>query len=65
RLRSLLITGAQTMEEWLSALDTDGEDYTLGLDRLGLQQAFDLFFQTLSEIGGFEGSEVEEMVRTC
>ncbi|KDQ59806.1 hypothetical protein JAAARDRAFT_126581 [Jaapia argillacea MUCL 33604] len=66
RLRSLLITGTQTMEEWLSALDTDGEDYTLGLERLGLQQGFDdLFFRTLSEIGGFEGSEVEGMVGTC
>lgn len=56
RLRSLLIAGTGTMEEWLVELDTGGLDYELELERLGLQQGFeDLFSRTLAEMGSFEG----------
>ncbi|KAH7905477.1 hypothetical protein BJ138DRAFT_1164679 [Hygrophoropsis aurantiaca] len=56
RLRSLLITGTASLEEWLTGLDTGGEDYQLALERAGIQQSFDdLFSLTLAEMGSFEG----------
>lgn len=70
RLRSLLIGGTSNMEEWLTGLDTGGEDYEVSLERLGLQQGFDdLFASTLSEMGFLHGSVAlegpEGMEGTC
>ncbi|TFK45528.1 hypothetical protein OE88DRAFT_1669119 [Heliocybe sulcata] len=66
RLRSLLVTGTERMEEWMEELDTQGEDYTTALERLGLQQGFDdLFVNTFSEIGGLSGIDPEGMTGTC
>ncbi|KZT18828.1 hypothetical protein NEOLEDRAFT_1079271 [Neolentinus lepideus HHB14362 ss-1] len=66
RLRSLLVTGTERMEEWLEELDTEGEDYNTALERLGLQQGFDdLFVSSLSEMGGFSGTDPEGMTGTC
>lgn len=57
RLRSLLIGGTSNMEEWLTGLDTGGEDYELFLEQLGLLQGFDVLFSgTLSEMGYLHGS---------
>ncbi|KAF8835778.1 Nucleotidylyl transferase [Paxillus ammoniavirescens] len=54
RLRSLLVTGTEGLEEWLSGLGTPGEDYQLALARAGLMQGFDdLFAVTLAEMGDF------------
>ncbi|ETW85079.1 hypothetical protein HETIRDRAFT_311022 [Heterobasidion irregulare TC 32-1] len=53
RLRSLLVTGTGTMEEWMESLDTEEEDYNSALERLGLQSGFDqLFFRSLTAMGG-------------
>ncbi|EPQ50734.1 hypothetical protein GLOTRDRAFT_50251 [Gloeophyllum trabeum ATCC 11539] len=66
RLRSLLITGTERMEEWLEDLNTEGEDYTTALERMGLQQGFeDLFLGTLNEMGGLKGNDPEGMTGTC
>ncbi|KIK96675.1 hypothetical protein PAXRUDRAFT_825694 [Paxillus rubicundulus Ve08.2h10] len=49
RLRSLLVTGTEGLEEWLG---TPGEDYQPALARAGLMQGFDdLFTMTLAEMG--------------
>lgn len=56
RLRSLLVTGTAQLEEWLTGLETGGEDYRGALERVGLQQSFDdLFERTLAEMGGLAG----------
>jgi len=68
RLRSLLITGTAGLEEWLTGLDTNGEDYQLVLQKAGLLQGFDdLFSGTLSEMGAYYSSEndVAGMEGTC
>lgn len=68
RLRSLLISGTATMEEWLVALDTGGQDYDMVLETLGLQQGFDdLFSGTLAEMGSLGGvmNLPEGMEGTC
>jgi hypothetical protein len=68
RLRSLLITGTAGLEEWLTGLDTNGEDYQLALQSVGLLQGFDdLFSGTLSEMGTYDGSanDVAGMEGTC
>ncbi|KAI0085946.1 hypothetical protein BDY19DRAFT_386590 [Irpex rosettiformis] len=68
RLRSLIIGGTSTMEEWLVELDTGGQDYDLVLQTLGLQQGFDdLFAGTLAEMGSFSGimNMPEGMTGTC
>ncbi|KAI0344982.1 hypothetical protein BDW22DRAFT_1353801 [Trametopsis cervina] len=57
RLRSILISGTATMEEWLVELDTAGEGYDVVLSTLGLQQGFDeLFAGTLAEMGSLNGA---------
>ncbi|GJE88097.1 hypothetical protein PsYK624_041800 [Phanerochaete sordida] len=70
RLRSLLIGGTARLEEWLTELDTahPDADYTVVLERMGLQQGFDdLFAGTLTEMGSFGGavSVPEGMEGTC
>ncbi|OJT02027.1 hypothetical protein TRAPUB_7561 [Trametes pubescens] len=70
RLRSLLISGGDGLEEWLEGLDTRGEESVeVTLERLGLEQAFnELFGGTLAEMGSLGGSEVNDprgMIRTC
>lgn len=70
RLRSLLISGGDGLEEWLEGLDTRGEEsLEVTLERLGLEQAFnELFGGTLAEMGSLGGSEVNDprgMVGTC
>ena len=53
RLRSLLITGTAQLEEWLTGMENEGEEYQGVLERAGLQQSFDdLFERTLAEMGG-------------
>jgi soluble cytochrome b562 len=57
RLRSLLVTGTAELEEWMTGLNTSGEDYQIALQRAGLLQGFDdLFSVTLSEMGTYDGS---------
>jgi hypothetical protein len=57
RLRSLLVTGTAQLEEWLTGVDKDGEEYQGALERVGLQQSFDdLFERTLAEMGGLAGA---------
>ncbi|KAI0373143.1 hypothetical protein BV20DRAFT_938258 [Pilatotrama ljubarskyi] len=70
RLRSLLISGTDSLEEWLEGLDTRGEaSVEITLQRLGLEQSFnELFSGTLAEIGSLVGSEVNDprgMIGTC
>ncbi|KIJ63354.1 hypothetical protein HYDPIDRAFT_92540 [Hydnomerulius pinastri MD-312] len=68
RLRSLLVTGTAGLEEWLSGLGTNGEDYQLALERAGLMQGFDdLFTVTLAEMGSLSGSSNDPagMEGTC
>lgn len=70
RLRSLLVTGTASMEEWLVALDPHQpeDDYTTVLENLGLQQGFDdLFTGILAEMGSLDGSmnKPEGMIGTC
>ncbi|KAI8974242.1 hypothetical protein BD414DRAFT_424490 [Trametes punicea] len=70
RLRSLLISGTDSLEEWLEGLDTAGEgSFEMTLQRLGLEQAFnELFAGTLTEMGSLGGSEVNDpsgMIGTC
>ncbi|KAI0628812.1 hypothetical protein C8Q77DRAFT_1067074, partial [Trametes polyzona] len=69
RLRSLLISGSDSLEEWLEGLDTRGEgSLEVTLQRLGLEQSFnDLFSGTLAELGSL-GGEVNDprgMIGTC
>jgi hypothetical protein len=70
RLKSLLVGGAASLEEWLAGLtdtvagdgDGDGEeeDVESMLGRLGVQDGFDeLFSRTLDEIGGLGGLVVD------
>lgn len=69
RLRSLIIGGVDRLEEWLERLDTGGEDFTVALERLGVQRGFDdLFARTLAEMGSLAGTAVNDpigMVGTC
>ena len=70
RLRSLLVTGTASMEEWLVALEPNQpeEDYTSVLEKFGLQQGFDdLFTGILAEMGSLDGSmnRPEGMEGTC
>ncbi|KAL7282898.1 hypothetical protein ACG7TL_002313 [Trametes sanguinea] len=70
RLRSLLISGSDSLEEWLEGLDTTGEgSVEITLQRLGLEQAFnELFSATLAEMGSLGSAEVNDpsgMVGTC
>lgn len=68
RLRSLLVTGTAGLEEWLTGLNTDEDDYELALQSAGLLQGFnDLFLGTLSEMGTYDGSvnDVASMEGTC
>ncbi|KAF7791055.1 hypothetical protein EIP86_002015 [Pleurotus ostreatoroseus] len=70
RLRSLLVTGTASMEEWLVALEPNQpeEDYTSVLEKFGLQQGFDdLFTGVLAEMGSLDGSmnRPEGMEGTC
>lgn len=52
RLRSLLVTGTAQLEEWLTGIDNDGEEFQGALERAGLLQGFnDLFERTLAEMG--------------
>jgi len=57
RLRSMLVTGTAQLEEWLTGMVKDGEEYLNVLEKAGLQQGFDdLFQRALVGIGGFSGS---------
>jgi hypothetical protein len=70
RLRSLLLAGEATLEEWLTnerglGGDTaDGvEELSIMLDRMGLLQDFDaLFVRTLDYLGGFGGDVARNVV---
>ncbi|KAJ7119011.1 hypothetical protein C8R44DRAFT_625238 [Mycena epipterygia] len=57
RLRSLLIGGSATLEEWLGDGDASPVTDVQGiLERLGVQDGFDeLFWRTLQELGGLGG----------
>jgi len=68
RLRSLLVSGTEGLEEWLSRLGTPGEDYQLVLARAGLMQGFDdLFTVTLAEMGSLSEQLIDPagMKGTC
>ncbi|KAI0333125.1 hypothetical protein GY45DRAFT_1297813 [Cubamyces sp. BRFM 1775] len=70
RLRSSLISGSDSLEEWLEGLNTAGEgSFEVTLQRLGLEQSFnELFSGTLAEMGSLRGSEVNDpggMIGTC
>jgi hypothetical protein len=57
RLRSLLVTGTAQLEEWLTGITNEGEEYQGALERAGLQQKFeDLFMRTLAEMGRLAGA---------
>ncbi|KIM87336.1 hypothetical protein PILCRDRAFT_63850 [Piloderma croceum F 1598] len=57
RLRSLLVTGTAQLEEWLTGITNEEEEYQGALERAGLQQKFeDLFIRTLAEMGGLAGA---------
>jgi len=63
RLRSLLISGTEKLEEWLAGIDLGEEDM---LDQAGLQQSFDdLFSNTLGELGGLAGVITTGLEATC
>ena len=59
RLRSLLVTGAARLEEWLELfLVPEGEDYNDVLERLGLRQGFDkLFYESVKAIDMLDDAE--------
>ena len=59
RLRSLLVTGAARLEEWLELfLVPEGEDYNDVLERLGLRQGFDkLFYGSVKAIDMLDDAE--------
>jgi len=70
RLHSLLVTGTEALEEWLSKLDTalPGEDYQLALERAGLMEEFDdLFAKSLAEMGSLSEPLIDPagMMGTC
>lgn len=66
RLRSLLIGGAATLEEWLSGLQEKEVDVESMMSRMGLQEAFDeLFARTLDELGGLGGYVFEPITVDC
>lgn len=68
RLRSVLLAGADAIEEWLERLDAHGEGFELVLERVGLEQEFnDLFAGTLAEMGSLGGtmSDPAGMQGTC
>lgn len=53
RLRSLLISGMERLEEWLAGMDLGEEDSQGTLEQVGLQQSFDdIFSNTLAGLGG-------------
>jgi hypothetical protein len=59
RLRSLIIGGTSTLEEWLSNGGDATEDLAGALERMGLEQGFDdLFVNTLAEMGALGGVDV-------
>ncbi|KAG7453140.1 uncharacterized protein BT62DRAFT_940510, partial [Guyanagaster necrorhizus] len=56
RLRSLLLGGVETLEEWLFGWEGDGDSSGNILESTGLQAAFDeVFSRTLDELGGLGG----------
>lgn len=61
RLKSLIVGGTASLEEWLAGKGGENEqDVESLLGRLGLQAGFDeLFSKTLDELGGFGGIVVE------
>lgn len=68
RLHSLLVTGTAGLEEWLSRLQTPGEDHQLALERAGFMQGFDdLFSKTLAEMGSLSEPLIDRvgMKGTC
>jgi hypothetical protein len=68
RLRSLLITGTAQLEEWITGITNEEEEYQGALERAGLQQKFeDLFMRTLAEMGGLAGeiNDPAGMEGTC
>jgi len=69
RLHSLLVGGEASLEEWLSGMDTSGdEDLQAVLQRVGVQEGFDdLFSRTLDELGalGIVVGDPVGMIGTC
>lgn len=68
RLRSLVVSGTTSLEEWLGEMKTEGDEgYQEVLERLGLQQGFDdVFARTLEELGALGGSFViPQPMETC
>lgn len=65
RLRSLLVGGAASLEEWLESCNSEqseDDDVEGMLQRLGLQSGFDeLFSRTLDYLGGLGGIVLEPM----
>lgn len=59
RLRSLLLGGVETLEEWL---DAEGEGATSVLEGMGLKEQFnEVFSRSMDELGGFEGLRLERL----
>ncbi|EIN07972.1 hypothetical protein PUNSTDRAFT_104143 [Punctularia strigosozonata HHB-11173 SS5] len=57
RLRSLIMSGTDTLEEWLSTQDVEREDFRQALERMGAKQGFDdIFTRTLGELGSLHGT---------
>jgi len=68
RLRSLVVNGTTSLEEWLGEMKAEGDEgYQEALERLGLQQGFDdVFGRTLQELGALGGSLVmPQPMETC
>ncbi|KAK0455209.1 uncharacterized protein EV420DRAFT_1554737 [Desarmillaria tabescens] len=62
RLRSLLLGGVETLEEWLFGWEGDGDSSENILEATGLQAAFDeVFSRTLDELGGLGGLNLDRI----
>ncbi|PBK70012.1 hypothetical protein ARMSODRAFT_956063 [Armillaria solidipes] len=62
RLRSLLLGGVETLEEWLFGWEGDGDSSGNILEATGLQTAFDeVFSRTLDELGGLGGLNLDRI----
>jgi hypothetical protein len=59
RLRSVIISGTDRLEEWLSGQDVDREEFVEALETMGVRQRFDdLFVRTLGEMGSLHGTRL-------
>lgn len=56
RLRSLIIEGTDTLQEWLSEFVKSDQDFDEVLERMGVEEGFgDVFANTLAEMGALGG----------